>query len=109
MIKIEDLYCLVERGLDIAKSGQYEWWIFRPNDVYGNFIEGYERNIFGVVEEELELTAVLNSPIARLFEEDGKYHFMVWDYVPGPGSGDFDNEFESLEACLNDVVEYYKE
>ncbi len=81
--------------------------IFKPNHVEGNYIEGYEEKLFGSKGDELELITTLNSPVSNLYSHGGKWFFMVWKYAPGPGPGDFDTEYDTVDDCLADIINYY--
>ena len=38
---------------------------------------------------------------------DGSWSVKVWEYRPGPGPGDFDMEFPSESAAVDDVIRYF--
>ena len=100
----EKLSILTSQGLVVNVWNDSRWHVMKPNEVRGNFVDGYKKNIFG---ENLEVITVLNSPISDIYMNKGRYYFSVWDIVPGPGPGDFSNEFDSLDDCLQDILDYY--
>ena len=103
-----NLDLLESKGLDIQKVRFMDGYrILKPNDVEGNYVEGYEKNIIGLVDGKLEITTVLNSPLSHIFKENGKYCFYIWECSPGPCPGDFYNQFDNIEDCLADVIDYY--
>lgn len=99
---------LLSCGLDVKKVPfQDGYRVFKPNSVEGNFVEGYEQNYVDGVNGTLDVTMVLNSPISNIFEKSGKYSFLVWEFAPGPGPGDFENCFDDISDCIEDVIDYY--
>ena len=102
----ENLKPLTSRGL-IVSIYRNSCTVMKPNEVPGNFVEGYEDSISDIVDGRIEEIMVLNSPCSHLDVRDGKYYFWVLDYEPGLGPDDFSNEFDSLGDCLQDILDYY--
>ena len=104
----ENLSKLLSCGLDVKKVPfQDGYRVFKPNHVKGNFVEGYEQNYVDGENGNLNISMVLNSPISNIFENNEKFSFLVWEFAPGPGPGDFENSFDSVLECIDDVIDYY--
>ena len=44
---------------------------------------------------------------ARIYPLEGRWIFEVWEYTPGPGPGDFQRFFDSLNEAIDAVLDYY--
>ncbi|WP_156820192.1 hypothetical protein [Synechococcus sp. PCC 7336] len=95
---------LREAGLLVSpiSEGPYKggYSIAKPEKVQGNNRTGYQ----GYYGPEQILT---DAPCSRLLIENRKLLFSVREYVPGPGPGDFQEEFEDIELCLKSILDYY--
>ncbi len=89
---------LVEPVLRGPYKGSYS--IAKPEKVLGNTRPG-ENGYYG---PDRILT---DAPCSRLLIGNGKLVFLVREYVPGPGLGDFEEEFEDMELCLQSILDYY--
>lgn len=85
--------------------------VHRPTSVPGNRREGYAANIVGVTDEyTLDAVEVLDAPIGAVLRADmgaGGWAFRVWDWCPGPGPGDFERRYPTLESTVTAVLDYY--
>lgn len=48
-----------------------------------------------------------DAPGSHLYPKNGKWIFQVWEYIPGPGPGDFQDEFTSINDAVPAVIDYY--
>jgi len=73
----------------------------KPNDVPGNSIAGYEGH-WGTTGR------VVDAPSPRLHYDPapGKWVVTVHEYIPGPGPGDFVNEWDTPEGAVADILDY---
>jgi hypothetical protein len=50
---------------------------------------------------------LLDAPILYLHSDGGKWYVTSHDYVPGPGPGDFVNEWATAEEAVADILDFY--
>lgn len=74
----------------------------KPIDVKGNSIAGYETSI-GLGDQRIDLDA----PPIRFFSDDGKWFVLAEEYCPGPGPGDFLDEWRTPEEAVDDILDFY--
>jgi hypothetical protein len=71
----------------------------KPAEAGGNAIPGYSV-IFG-------LQAIVDAP-SVYFHGDGRHWFVTsHDVVPGPGAGDFVNQWDTPEQAAEDILDFY--
>lgn len=46
-------------------------------------------------------------PSPKLWGETGNWNISVWEWVPGPGPGDFTKKHMSLEEALESILSYF--
>jgi len=46
-------------------------------------------------------------PGSRLYPRANKWIFEVWEFIPGPGPGDFQEEFTSIGDAIPVILDYY--
>src|SRR5262245_39572268 len=49
----------------------------------------------------------INAPAAAVYPWEGQWIFEVAEYIPGPGPGDFQRFFDSLDEAVSAVLDYY--
>jgi hypothetical protein len=95
---------LKNKGLLVGKNsiGPYVggYTICKPTRVPGNSRKNWA-SYFG--EDDIPC----NAPGSSLYPQDGKWIFEVWECIPGPGPGDFQDEFDVLEDAVESVLDYY--
>ena len=96
---------LKERGLlvsPIIEDGLFSsgFIVIKPRSVVGNSREDYE-TYWG--PEEI----ICDSPTARFIPSNRKWIFQVHEYIPGPGPGDFREEFSDLHNLCESILDYY--
>ena len=98
-------------GLIVSSDANSGFHFHHPTSVPGNRREGYKQNLIGFKDDELGVTEVLDAPRGGLFrqqvENESGWAFRVWDWCPGPGPGDFERRYSSLEVAIDAVLEYY--
>lgn len=78
--------------------GGYE--IAKPESVMGN-----TRPDYTVYFSSGEV--VCDAPCTRIYPKGGKWVFELWEFIPGPGPGDFREEFLSITEAIPVIVDYY--
>jgi hypothetical protein len=48
-----------------------------------------------------------DAPSAHLYPKEDKWIFEVWEFIPGPGPGDFREEFASITDAIPVILDYY--
>ena len=100
-----------DAGLVVHCDGSSRFQFHRPTMMPGNRREGYKQTLIGLKGENLDVTEVLDAPLGGLFrlpnENGGGWAFRIWDWCPGPGPGDFEIRYPSLEEGVDAVLEYY--
>lgn len=73
----------------------------KPTTLVGNFIPGYKTG-YGK-DDALEFDA----PPVWLFCHGGVWVVLAEEYCPGPGPGDFLDEWHSPEEAVQDILDFY--
>jgi hypothetical protein len=104
MSNLNNISQLQQAGLLVKfnQSGPYKngFTIAKPLAVKGNSRENYEV-FFG--DEEI----FCDAPCAKLFPQGTSWIFEIWECIPGPGSGDFQLEFSSIDEGVHAILKYY--
>ncbi|AFY54715.1 hypothetical protein Riv7116_2190 [Rivularia sp. PCC 7116] len=48
-----------------------------------------------------------DAPVANLYPKEDKWIFEISEWVPGPGIGDFQDSFESIDDAVSPILDYY--
>lgn len=75
----------------------------------GNVLPGYKSSPVIVADEKMNVLENVYSdcPHVSVRHEDNKYIVSVWDWVPGPGPGDFETAFTNEDAAMDEVKSYF--
>jgi len=46
-------------------------------------------------------------PHVHIFRENEAYSVEVWDWLPGPGAGDFKTIFNTIDEAFKEVIGYF--
>jgi hypothetical protein len=105
MLKEEAIIKIKNAGLLVAsidpdtKFGN-GYSIAKPKYTAGNARENYE---FEFGSEEI----VCDAPGVTLYPNEQGWGIEVWDWVPGPGPGDFQQFFSSIDEAVLAILDYY--
>ncbi|MBO3460427.1 hypothetical protein G7B40_019980 [Aetokthonos hydrillicola Thurmond2011] len=93
---------LLVRSLGSVSPFANGYSIAKPKSTPGNIRKDYECS-WG--SEEIPCDA----PGANLYpkESKSKWIFEIWEWLPGPGPGDFQKSFESIDEAIAAILEYY--
>src|ERR1043165_4949872 len=74
-------------------------WVGKPIDVSGTSHLGIERPIIQYFDEPGRIVdgPITNAPVLTLYSLDEKYVVELHDCIPGPGPGDFMNEWATID------------
>jgi hypothetical protein len=78
--------------------------IAKPITTPGNSIPDYTSS-YGMENEQEEVP--VNTPFIHFYCHNGKSIVYSVDYIPGPGPGDFVNEWNSTDEALNDIMDFF--
>lgn len=76
--------------------------IGKPVEVAGNSIPGY---VTGFESEDVDVT--FDSPPVRLWFDGEVWLVVAQEYIPGPGPGDFFDEWITPEEAVEDILDFY--
>lgn len=79
-------------------SGGYS--ICKPKSVIGNKRTEYE--VYCGDEEIL-----CDAPCTSLYPQNGRWIVEVWEFIPGPGLGDFQLAFDQIDDAVSSIIDYY--
>ena len=89
---------------------RFAWILHLPNDRGGNRREYWTCSVIHLSAngqlKEVESFSALDS-ILYWDEDKQRWIFSVWEWTPGPGPGDFENYYTTLEEAVTDVEKYY--
>jgi hypothetical protein len=74
--------------------------VAKPSSVRGHSLPDYECG-WGMGD------LTLNAPGLCFHCDNGKWFVTSHDYIPGPGPGDFVNEWSSPEEAVADILDFY--
>jgi hypothetical protein len=74
--------------------------VAKPASIAGHSLPGYKAG-WGMTE------ITLNAPGLWFHCDGGKWVVTSHDYIPGPGPGDFVNEWSSPEEAVADILDFY--
>lgn len=74
--------------------------VAKPSSAGGNFMPGVEIG-WGFDGPTLD------APVVFLHQADGRWFVTSHDYIPGPGPGDFVDEWRSADDAVSDILEFY--
>lgn len=74
--------------------------VAKPASVPGHSLPDYEAG-WGMGD------ITLDAPALFLHSDNGKWFVTSHDYVPGPGPGDFVNEWTCAEEAIADILDFY--
>lgn len=111
MPETQPIQKLKNAGLLVESVGEISpfangYFIAKLKMTPGNKRQDYEAFIdinTGTKVEEVPCDA----PSSHLYPRDGKWIFRVWEFMPGPGPGDFLEEFVLISDAVNAVLDYY--
>jgi len=74
--------------------------IAKPQSIEGNSRDGY-KTLFGSDK------IACDAPCVQLYPLDDQWLVEVWEYMPGPGPGDFQEKFLEFNNAVSFVLDYY--
>ncbi len=85
--------------------------IVKPLDVIGNTIPNYQYTAISSLNEQLEVIneVVSDCPKMACCFGTEQITLSVWDWVPGPGPGDFELDFEDMKQVIPFIRSYFFE
>jgi hypothetical protein len=106
---------LESKGLVLFGKERDMVMVCKPVTTKGNCIEGKlwkPINEFEAVEGELTLKAnqfETNAPVLGIYVEENGFKVQVWQWVPGPGPGDFEVVVSTEEEVYIHTINYFFE
>lgn len=91
------------KGLKIKEHPDGELFISKPFGTQGNFLPNARKR----VKLNRHFGDESDAPTMYIRFSDNKGVIEVWDYVPGPGPGDFTKEFNSSDEMTDFFIDYY--
>lgn len=76
--------------------------IGKPAAVPGNAIPAYADGF-----RSNDVHVQFDAPSVRLWFDRGKWLVLAEEYVPGPGPGDFLDEWDTIDEAVDDILEFY--
>lgn len=73
--------------------------IVKPAHVQGNSLPDRSTDCGGGM--------VTDAPTLSFFHKDGRWYVNCHEYRPGPGPGDFHNEWETPEEAVSDILAFF--
>ncbi|MBV6626549.1 MAG: hypothetical protein KI793_27040 [Rivularia sp. (in: Bacteria)] len=111
MSEIEAIDQLKNAGLFVEPVGEIGpfangYFIAKLKETPGNTREDCESFIdIKVGDTVKEIPS--DAPISHLFPKNYKWIFRIWEYMPGPGPGDFEEEFALIDDAIPVILDYY--
>ncbi len=107
MLDNKNIDKLKSKGLKISGDNKSRLSIIKPKGLSGNFLpENKELKIpFGFNDQDL----YSDCPIIQISKDKNSFSASCWDWVPGPGPGDFHIYFDSEDELTEFLIHYYFE
>ncbi|HEY9679973.1 MAG TPA: hypothetical protein V6C86_00095 [Oculatellaceae cyanobacterium] len=77
----------------------------KPENVEGNFIPDYSSSLVLDIETGEEVR--FNAPMVWLFGNHDLWFVLGEEYCPGPGPGDFFDEWSTPDQAVADILDFY--
>ena len=77
----------------------------KPENVEGNCIPGYSTSF--VLDIDSGDAIRFNAPLVWLYGNQDLWFVLGEDYCPGPGPGDFFDEWTTSDQAVADIIEFY--
>jgi hypothetical protein len=87
-----------------------KWLLLKQIGAGGNSIKGWLSSpVISFTDKLLTQSTELRSDCAllQLQFNDGKFSVVCWNWVPGPGPGDFELEFATEQAAVDYALNYF--
>ncbi|SRR5260370_23964306 len=81
--------------------------VYRPRTVKGNHRPDYQRFFRESPEPHSRIVDHIDAPKGYLRWNAEGWSFRIWEWIPGPGPGEFERIYPTLEAAVQAVLEYY--
>ena len=97
-------------GLIVLESPQ-DFFIIKPKGLPGNKIDNWNNSL--EKQEGIEYTS--DCPFVRIWYAEGQFGmrkpYLVeqWEWIPGPGPGDFMIGYDTIEECYDLIKNYFFE
>jgi len=102
-LSLENIARLKEAGLELKEFSDGELFISKPYGTKGNFLPNARKR----VELNRHFGDKKDCPMMHLRFNNDIGQIEIWDYVPGPGPGDFVKEFSSSNEMTEFILNYY--
>jgi hypothetical protein len=86
------------------------WLLPKQIGAGGNSIDGWLSSpVISFTDASLTVAAEVRSdcPVLQLQFNGDAFSVVCWNWVPGPGPGDFELEFKTLQAAADAVLHYF--
>jgi hypothetical protein len=107
MLSLQNQEILKSKGLLISGNDENRITVIKPKGISGNFLPENNHTKIPIIWENKEIFT--DCPIIRLEKSNDKISVICWDWVPGPGPGDFYIDFELEKDAINFILNYYFE
>ena len=77
--------------------------VIKPSSVKGNSLPDYE----AWYDDHDGKEKPSDAPRIVIYPKSNLWHVAVSEYVPGPGPGDFDNDFQSEVEAVENILNYF--
>ncbi len=105
---------LRERGLYVGDHPFYPknhsaypsgYIVIKPAQTPGNSVPDYD----SLFDDSEGIEQVTDAPTVKLCFSNGAWKIQVHEYIPGPGPGDFTQEFLTEEEAIAGIFHYFFE
>lgn len=77
----------------------------KPEQISGNYIPGYSTAF--VLDLDNDIKVDFNAPPLWLYSNGKAWFVDSIDMSPGPGPGDFIDEWQTAEEAVDDILDFY--
>jgi len=99
----ENIAKIKAKGLEIREFVGGDLFISKPFGTNGNFLPNARKR----VQLNRHFGEKKDCPTMHIRFDKGIGQIEVWDYVPGPGPGDFTKDFQSSDIMTDFIINYY--
>ncbi|MDQ1097582.1 MULTISPECIES: hypothetical protein [Chryseobacterium] len=107
MFQRENIEFLKSKGLKISGNEKDRISVIKPKGLSGNYLPENSISKISIALEDEELYS--DCPIIQIYKNENIFSAKCWDWVPGPGPGDFVIDFDSEDKLIQFLIHYYFE
>ncbi|MCL9805477.1 hypothetical protein NAT51_08085 [Flavobacterium amniphilum] len=107
-LNVQNKTTLEKSGIVVLENDN-RCMLLKKTGINGNRLPNYRSIPIATLDENGEITEGLTSdcPVMNLWYNKDHFLLSCWNWVPGPGPGDFEKEFTDQDELVKFIISYY--